>query len=692
MRKYPLDKVRNIGIIAHIDAGKTTLSERVLYYSGKIHRMGGVDEGDATMDWMLQERNRGITITSAATTLPWKDHYINLIDTPGHVDFTIEVERSLRVLDGVVVVFSAVEGVESQSETVWRQADRYRTPRLAFVNKMDRLGADFFMVVAKMREKLGANALPLTLPIGAEDSFVGQVDLVDMVEVVYDEDDSGMAYTEREISASNQDSAQEGRDRLLESLADVDDLFLEKYLDGGGITPEDIKGALRRAVVGAKVVPVFSGSALRNRGVQRLLDGVVNYLPSPLDVPPVTGVNGSEDCEERPPSDEAAFSALAFKIAADPHVGKLIYFRVYSGHLQSGSQVYNASKNKSERVDRILMMHANKREDVNGAYTGDVVAAVGLKGTTTGDTLCDKKHPLVLESITFPHPVISVAIEPKTKADQDKLSESMRRLSEEDPSFTTRYDNETGQTIISGMGELHLEIIIDRLLREFNLKANVGRPQVAYRESVRKSASAEGRYVRQTGGRGQYGHVWLKVEPIKRGDGFRFQTEVVGGKVPREFFSAIEEGAREAMDKGILVGYPMVDVMVTLYDGSSHEIDSSDIAYKMAASIAFQEAARAADAVLLEPVMEVSVTTPEEYLGEVMGDLTGREAKIEGTELEDRFHVVKAKTPLSKMFGYATDVRSLSQGRATYYMEFSHYQEVPEKVTEDIILRGKWIL
>jgi elongation factor G len=684
-RKHQLENVRNIGIIAHIDAGKTTLTERMLYYTGKIHKMGEVHDGAATMDWMPQEQERGITITSAATTCFWNDHHINIIDTPGHVDFTIEVERSLRVLDGAIVVFSAVEGVEPQSETVWRQADKYGVPRLAFINKMDRVGADFLRVVHEIREKLGASPIPVQLPVGSENSFRGLVDLVDMKEVIYRDDDLGTSFVKGDISESDRRRAEEHREKLLEAIAEVDEVFLEKYLGGEKVSRTEIVSALRRAVTGAKIVPIFCGAAFKNKGVQPLLDGVVDYLPSPSDIPPVRGRSKGGEELRREARDDAPFSALAFKIVTDPYVGKLTYFRIYSGSLESGSYVYNANKDSVERVGRVLQMHANKRAEIPGAFAGDVVAAVGLRNTTTGDTLCDRENPVILESMDFPDPVISVAIEPKTKADQDKLSESLTKLAEEDPSFRMRYDRETGQTIISGMGELHLEIITDRLVREFKVMASVGEPEVAYRESIRNRAEAEGKYVRQTGGRGQYGHVRLSVEPLPRGGGMEFENKIVGGVIPKEYIPAVESGVKEAMERGVLAGYPVVDVKITLFDGSYHEVDSSEIAFKMAGSMAFQEAARKAELMVLEPVMDVSVTVPEEYMGEVIGDLNSRRGRVDDIETRGNVRAINASVPLAQMFGYATDLRSITQGRATYVMEFSHYSELPKSITESIL-------
>ncbi len=688
-RDYPLERIRNIGISAHIDAGKTTTTERILFYTGRVHRMGEVHEGAATMDWMVQEQERGITITSAATTCHWRDHRINIIDTPGHVDFTVEVERSLRVLDGVVAIFCAKGGVEPQSETVWRQADRYRVPRIAFVNKMDIVGADFFRVLGMIKERLGANPVAVQIPIGAEDSFRGMVDLVTGRAIVY-RDELGTEMERAEVPAEMAAQVSEYRERLLEAVAEVDDSLMLKYLDGQEITPEEIRDALRRGTLAFKLVPVLCGAAYRNKGVQPLLDAVVDYLPSPLDVPPVQGTDPQTgDPAERRASDDEPFCALAFKIMSDPFVGKLTYLRVYSGVLQSGTYVLNARKGRKERVSRLLQMHANHRQEVEEARTGDIVAVVGLKETVTGDTLCEEARPIVLEAMQFPEPVISVAIEPKTQADQDKLGESLSRLAEEDPTFRVHTDQETGQTIISGMGELHLEIIVDRLMREFKVQANVGKPQVAYRETIRSSTRAEGKYIRQTGGRGQYGHVWLELEPLERGKGFEFLNKIVGGVVPKEYVPAIEAGVREAMENGVLAGYPVVDVRVTLYDGSYHEVDSSEMAFKIAASMGFKEGANRADPVLLEPIMKVEVVVPEDNMGDVMGDLQARRGRIEGMELRGNLRAVQALVPLAEMFGYATDLRSRTQGRGTYTMQFERYEEVPRHVAEEIVSKAQ---
>ncbi len=684
-RAVPLERTRNIGIMAHIDAGKTTTTERILFYTGRVHRMGEVHEGAATMDWMVQERERGITITSAATTCFWRDHRINIIDTPGHVDFTVEVERSLRVLDGAVAIFDAVNGVEPQSETVWRQADKYRVPRIAYVNKMDRLGADFPMCLRHIRERLGAVPVAIQWPIGAEDTFRGMVDLITNQAVIY-VDDLGTRAETTAIPPELADQVEEARHHLIEAVVETDEALMEKYLEGEEISPDELRAALRKACIATKLIPVLCGSSFKNKGVQLLLDAIVDYLPSPLDLPPVRGVNpntGQE--EERPSDDNAPFSALAFKIMSDPYVGKLCYFRVYSGTLRAGSYVLNSTKGHKERMGRLLFMHANHREDVEEVRAGDIAAAVGLKATFTGDTLCTEDAPIVLESLTFPEPVISQAIEPKTKADQDKLGLALQRLAEEDPTFRVRTDEETGQTIISGMGELHLEIIVDRLRREFKVEANVGKPQVAYRETIRKKVQREGKFIRQTGGRGQYGHVWLELEPLPPGTGFEFVNRIVGGVVPKEYIPAVEAGVREAMQNGVLAGYPVVDVRVSLYDGSYHEVDSSEMAFKIAASQAFKEGARAADPVLLEPIMKVEVVTPQEFMGDVMGDLNARRGHIEGMELRGNAQVIRALVPLAEMFGYATDLRSMTQGRASYTMHFSHYSEVPAQIAAEIL-------
>ncbi|MBI2999412.1 MAG: elongation factor G [Deltaproteobacteria bacterium] len=684
-RIVTLDKTRNIGIMAHIDAGKTTTTERILYYTGITYKIGEVDEGTATMDWMVQEQERGITITSAATTCFWRDHRINIIDTPGHVDFTVEVERSLRVLDGAIAVFCSVGGVEPQTETVWRQADKYRVPRIAFVNKMDRVGADFFRVVRMIQDRLGAHPLPIQLPIGAEDHFKGIVDLVQMEAVLWDEESPGAKYRIEPIPEDLRGLAQEYREKLLEKLADCDESIMEQYLEGREIPAEELRRAIRKAGLDLKLVPVLCGAAFRNKGVQLLLDAVLDYLPSPLDVPPVKGKHPvSQKDEERPPRDDAPFSALAFKIMTDPFVGTLTFFRVYSGALFSGSSIYNSSKGKRERIGRLLKMHANKREEIKEVYAGDIAAAVGLRNASTGDTLCEETHPVLLESIEFPEPVISIAIEPKSKADQEKLGLSLQKLTVEDPSFRVRTDEETAQTIISGMGELHLEIIVDRLLREFNVGANVGKPQVAYKETIRRAVEHEGKFIRQTGGRGQYGHVYLKVEPQPAGAGFEFVDAVRGGAIPREYIPAVEDGVEEALENGPLAGYPMVDVKVTLLDGSYHEVDSSEIAFKIAGSLAYKEAVGKARPVLLEPIMAVEVVVPEEFMGEVIGDISSRRGKVLGMNSRPAAQVIEARVPLAEMFGYATDLRSMTQGRATYTMQFSHYEPVPAPISEEI--------
>ncbi len=686
--KVPLERIRNIGIVAHIDAGKTTTTERILFYTGRVHRLGEVDEGSATMDWMVQERERGITITSAATTCFWRDHRINIIDTPGHVDFTIEVERSLRVLDGAVVILSAVEGVQPQSETVWRQADRYRVPRVVYVNKMDRVGADFLRVVEMVRERLGAPAVPIQLPVGSEDAFQGVVDLIRMRSLLY-LDDLGTRSDETAIPAEMREVVEAYRERLLEAAAECDDAVMQKYLEGQPVPEAELRRAIRKGTLSGKLVPVLAGSSFRNKGVQPLLDAVVDYLPSPADVGAVRGTNPrTGEAEERPVDEQAPFCALAFKIMSDPYVGKLTYFRVYSGTLRAGSYVFNATKGIRERVSRILLMHANHREDIPEVTAGNVVAAVGLRETTTGDTLCDEAAPIVLEAIQFPEPVISVAVEPKTKADSDRLSAALAKLAEEDPSFRVRFDPETGQTLIAGMGELHLEIITDRLVREFKVEAHVGRPQVAYKETLRQPARGEGRFVRQTGGRGQYGHAVIEVEPLPRGAGFEFVDRITGGVIPREYIKPVEEGIREAMESGVLAGYPVVDVRAVLVDGSYHEVDSSELAFKIAGSLAFKDAAQKAKPVLLEPVMRVEVTTPEAYMGDVLADLNARRGRIQSMEPRQGLRVITALVPLAEMFGYATELRSRTQGRAVYTMEFSHYEEVPAAIADEI-LKGR---
>ena len=683
--------MRNIGIMAHIDAGKTTLTERILYYTGKVHRVGEVHDGAATMDWMEQERERGITITSAATTCFWHNHQINIIDTPGHVDFTVEVERSLRVLDGAIAVFCGVGGVEPQSETVWRQADKYGVPRIAFVNKLDRVGADFNFVVGMMKTRLGAIAVPLQIPIYVGDWFTGMIDLIEMKAITYESDEQGATYVEGEIPRDLEKKAAEARHHMLEAIAEYDDELLHAYLDGKPTTSEMIKRAIRKGTLAGKVVPVLGGTAFKNKGVQKLLDAVLSYLPAPIDVPAVKGVNPKTlEHEQRTPSDDEPFSALAFKIMTDPYVGKLTFFRVYSGVLAAGSYIYNSTKDKKERIGRLLQMHANKREEIEEVRAGDIAAAIGLKDTKTGDTLCDEGHPIILEAMKFPEPVISVAIEPKTKADQDKLSIALQKLSEEDPTFRVHTDAETAQTIISGMGELHLEIIVERMRREFKVDANVGRPQVAYRETVRKRVEeVEGKFIRQTGGRGQYGHVVINMEPGQPGTGFVFEDNIVGGVIPREYIGPVEQGVKEALENGVLAGYPMVDVKVELVDGSYHDVDSSEMAFKIAGSMAVKEAARQAHPVLLEPIMDVEVVTPSDYMGDVIGDLSSRRGKIGGMTQRADAQVVAASVPLSEMFGYSTTLRSMSQGRAIYSMQFSHYQEVPKAKAEEIVSKVK---
>ena len=674
--------------MAHIDAGKTTTTERILYYTGVTYKMGEVDEGTAVMDWMVQEQERGITITSAATTCLWKDHRINIIDTPGHVDFTIEVERSLRVLDGAVALFDSVAGVEPQSETVWRQADKYAVPRIAFMNKMDRVGADFFMSVESMVERLGAHPVPLQIPIGAEGEFRGSIDLVGMKAIYFEDETLGTKYAEEDIPDRIMPVAREYREKMIEILADVDDTIMDKFLKGEEISVDEIKGAVRKGTVQQKLTPVLCGSAFRNKGVQLLLDAIIDYLPSPLDVPPVIGVSPEDGSKiTRRADDSEPFSAIAFKVMTDPFVGQLTFIRVYSGVLQASSSVYNSTKDIKERVGRLLRMHSNKREEIKEVSAGDIAAVVGLRNTLTGDTLCDEKNPVVLLSMEFPEPVMSVAIEPKTKADQEKLSQALSKLAQEDPSFKVSFNEETGQTIISGMGELHLEIIVDRLLREFKVGANVGRPQVAYKETIRSKSKAEGKFVRQTGGRGQYGHVYLEIEPSEHGKAFEFVNAIVGGAIPREYISAVEKGIKEATDRGILAGYPIVDVRVKLYDGSYHEVDSSEIAFKIAGSMGFREAAKKANPVLLEPIMSVEAVSPEEYLGDVIGNLSSRRGKVQNIERRGNAQVIRAQVPLSEMFGYATDLRSMTQGRATYTMQFSRYEEVPKGVSEEIVAK-----
>ena len=688
-RDCSLEMTRNIGIMAHIDAGKTTTTERILFYSGIVHKIGETHDGGATMDWMAQEQERGITITSAATTCHWLNHRINIIDTPGHVDFTVEVERSLRVLDGSVAVFCAKGGVEPQSETVWRQADKYGVPRMAYVNKMDILGADFYNVVDMMKTRLGTNAVPLQLPIGAEDTFKGLVDLIEMKALVY-VDDLGKTSEAVEIPEDMMDKVEEYRQNLLDAVAESDDDLMMKYLEGEELTVEEIKAAIRKATIACKMTPVLCGSSYKNKGVQPMLDAVIAYMPSPVDVPAIKGVNpetGEADC--RPSSDEEPFAALAFKIMADPYVGKLAFFRVYSGVMQSGSYVFNSTKKKKERIGRILQMHANNRKEIDVVYSGDIAAAVGLKDTTTGDTLCDDKHPIILESMVFPEPVISVAVEPKTKADQEKMGIALARLAEEDPTFRVATDQETGQCIISGMGELHLEIIVDRMLREFKVECTVGAPQVAYRETIRKQLKTEGKFVRQSGGRGQYGHCWLELIPQEPGTGFSFENKVVGGAIPKEYINPIEAGVKEAMENGVVAGYPMVDIKVIVYDGSYHDVDSSEMAFKIAGSMGFKNGAAKANPVLLEPYMKVEVVVPEEYMGDVIGDLNSRRGRIEGMESRNGAQSIRAFVPLAEMFGYSTDLRSKTQGRGNYSMEISYYDEVPKNISEAIVAKLK---
>ena len=688
-RQFPLEKTRNIGIMAHIDAGKTTTTERILFYTGRVHKIGETHDGGATMDWMVQEQERGITITSAATTCQWDGHRLNIIDTPGHVDFTVEVERSLRVLDGSVAVFCAKGGVEPQSETVWRQADKYGVPRMVYVNKMDITGANFYNVVEMMKDRLGANAVPIQLPIGYEDTFEGMVDLIKMQAIVYN-DKMGKDEQFVEIPADMQEKAEEYRAMLMEAVAESDDELKMKYLEGEELTEEEIMAGIRKQTIACKMTPVCCGSSYKNKGVQPLLDAVVAFMPAPTDIPPIKGVNpetGEEDC--RPSSDEEPFSALAFKIMTDPFVGKLAFLRVYSGTLGSGSYVYNSTKGKRERIGRILQMHANHREEIDMVYCGDIAAAVGLKDTTTGDTLCDEKHEIILESMVFPDPVISVAVEPKTKADQEKMGIALQKLAEEDPTFRVHTDAETSQTIISGMGELHLDIIVDRLLREFKVGCTVGNPQVAYRETIRKAVKSEGKFVRQSGGKGQYGHCWLEITPLEPGEGFKFENKVVGGAIPKEYISPIEAGVKEAMENGVVAGYPMVDIAVTVYDGSYHEVDSSEMAFKIAGSMGFKSGAQKANPVILEPYMKVEVTVPEEYMGDVIGDINSRRGRIEGMEARNGAQVIRAFVPLAEMFGYATDLRSKTQGRGNYSMEVDHYEDVPKNIAEAIVAKNK---
>ncbi len=688
-REYSLEKTRNIGIMAHIDAGKTTTTERILFYTGVNHKIGEVHDGAATMDWMVQEQERGITITSAATTCHWKEHRINIIDTPGHVDFTVEVERSLRVLDGAVAVLTARGGVEPQTETVWRQAEKYNVPRMAYVNKMDITGADFFNVVKMMKERLNANAIPIQIPIGAEDDFKGLIDLIKMEAITY-EDDLGKVEDESEIPDDLKPQAEEWREKMLDACAEQDDEFMEKYLGGEEISEDEIKRVIRKATVACEMVPVTLGTSYRNKGVQPLLDAIVDFMPAPTDIPPIKGVNpetGEED--HRPSSDEEPFSALAFKIMTDPFVGKLAFFRVYSGTLDAGSYVYNSTKGKKERIGRILQMHANNRKEIEKVYSGDIAAAVGLKQTTTGDTLCDENHPIILESMVFPDPVISVAVEPSTKNDQEKMGTALQKLAEEDPTFRVRTDEESGQTIISGMGELHLQIIIDRMKREFHVECQVGEPQVAYRETIRNTVEAQGKFVRQSGGHGQYGDCWLRLEPQEAGKGYEFCNEVVGGAIPKEFIKPVEDGVKQAMESGVVAGYPVVDVKVTVFDGSFHEVDSSEAAFKVAGSMAFKNAAEKANPVLLEPYVKVEVTVPEDYMGDVIGDLNSRRGRIDGMEPRNGVQVIHGFVPLSEMFGYSTDLRSKTQGRGNYSMEVAYYDEVPKNVAEAVISKNK---
>lgn len=697
-RTTPIERYRNIGIMAHIDAGKTTTTERILFYTGVSHKIGEVHEGTATMDWMEQEQERGITITSAATTCYWygmakqfPQHRINIIDTPGHVDFTIEVERSLRVLDGACAVLCAVSGVEPQTETVWRQAIRYGVPRIGFVNKMDRIGANFLRVVDQVRKKLGSNAVPIQLPIGAEDKFEGVVDLVKMKAIYWSEENQGTNFEERDIRPDMLEECQTWRDQMVEAAAEANEELMHKYLDGGELTEDEIRQGLRIRTVKNEIVPMMCGSAFKNKGVQALLDDVIYYLPSPADVPAVKGHldDAAETPAERHPSDVEPFSALAFKIATDPYVGTLTYFRVYSGILKSGDTVYNPLKDREERIGRLLQMHANDRTEIKEVLAGDIAAAVGLKKVSTGDTLCDTDKVIILEKMVFPDPVISVAVEPKTKADQEKMGIALGKLAQEDPSFRVHTDEETGQTIIEGMGELHLEIIVDRMKREFNVEANVGKPQVAYRETIRATVEQEGKYVRQSGGRGQYGHVWVKIEPQEAGKGYEFINEIVGGAIPREYIPAVDKGIREQLQNGVIAGYPVVDVKVTLYDGSFHEVDSSEMAFKIAGSMAFKEGAKRAKPVILEPIMKVEAVTPEDFMGDVMGDLNRRRGILQGIDDSPSGKLIHAEVPLSEMFGYATDLRSMSQGRATYSMEFAKYNEVPNNIAEQIIDKSK---
>ncbi len=692
-RQYPLKKTRNIGLMAHIDAGKTTATERILFYTGRTHKIGETHDGDSEMDWMDQEKERGITITSAATTCEWKDHRINIIDTPGHVDFTVEVERSLRVLDGAIGIFCSVGGVEPQSETVWRQADKYNVPRIAFVNKMDRTGADFFNVLEMMDNRIDANPLAIQLPIGKEKDYRGSIDLIEMNAILYDEpdDELGIDYDvvdleEADIPDDLKEQAEEYHELLLEAVADVDEELMMKYLEDEEITADEIKEAVRQGTIENEFTPVMCGSALKNKGIQPLIDAVIDYLPAPVDVPPVEGIHpDTEETVTRPAEDDAPFSALAFKIMTDPYVGKLAFFRVYSGILESGSYTYNSTKEEKERIGRIVQMHANKREDREQVYAGDLAAAVGLNNTATGDTLCNEDNPVILESMEFPETVIDVAIEPKTQRDSDKLGEALQKLAEEDPTFNVKTDEETGQTIISGMGELHLEVIIDRLTREFGVEANIGEPQVAYRETITQKAEIEGEFIRQSGGRGQYGHVIMEIEPLEDGEGFEFEDNIYGGVIPKDYIGSVEEGVKDALDNGYLAGYPIIDVKVALNDGSHHEVDSSEMAYKIAASMAIRDNLHKANPVLLEPIMDVEVTTPDEYMGDVIGDINSRRGEVEGMEQKGSARVVRAYVPLAEMFGYATDLRSTTQGRAQYVMQMDHYEKVPDNIAKEII-------
>ncbi len=684
----PIERVRNIGIIAHIDAGKTTTTERILYYTGKSYKIGDIDEGTTQMDWMAQERERGITIVSAATTTFWRDHRINIIDTPGHVDFTAEVERALRVLDGGIIVFDAEEGVQSQSETVWRQADKYKVPRLAFINKMDKMGADFENTLKMIEDRLGAKVAVVTYPIGVEKDFIGVIDILRQKAFIWDEkkEPKGEKFEEKEIPADLQDKFKEYREKIIEQVAEIDEELIDKFLNEEEVSLKELKAGLRKATIANKLVPVYAGSSLRNKGVQPLLDGVVDFLPSPLDLPPIKGKNPQTDQEEERKTDpQSSLAALAFKVQTDPHVGRLNYIRIYSGALKVGDVVYNAVQRKKERVSRLLLMHADQKESIQQAEAGEIVAAVGLKETTTGDTLCIKEKPIILESISFPDPVISLAIEPKTRTDQEKLSYSLKALSEEDPTFKIRFNSQTGQTTIAGMGELHLEILVDRLKREFNVSTNTGQPQVAYKETIKKMAKAEGKYIRQSGGRGQYGHCYLRVEPLPQGEGFKFINEIKGASIPSEFIPAIEKGVKEAMSKGVLAGYPLVDMSVAVYDGTFHDVDSSEIAFKIAGSMALQEAVKKAELLLIEPIMKLEVTTPEEFLGDVIGDLSSKRAQILETQDRDKVKIIKGTVPLAEVSGYATTLRSLTQGRATFYLEPSHYEEIPASITEKII-------